>query len=165
MKLHVIGKKFIALATAMAMLSVFAKSKSSDDFDDDIDGEMYSFSLEDDIESVGGYDVLSEFLPLGVDVVWTGKKFKTPKAGKIKYSKSEEDFVDKKESDNPSGLKLKYNKKTGKVTGSFKVYCSYESKKGKMKLKTYTAKVSGFLSEEESLVVKLKGKTYAATLD
>ena len=164
MKTKVVCRKIVALIATVATLSVCAKSKSSDDDDVDFEGDSYSFSLADEVEYIGDYDVLTEFLPSGVDVEWTGKKFKTPKAGKIKYSKDEEAFVDKRESENPSGLKLKYSKKSDKVTGSFKVYCQYENKKGKLKLKTYKAKVSGYLSDE-SLNVKVKGVMYSATLD
>ena len=52
-----------------------------------------TFTLEDMAEDIGGYEVLSEFLPEGVEVTWTGKKFKMPKAGKVKYSKSEENLA------------------------------------------------------------------------
>ena len=113
----------------------------------------YAFAFEDDFpDEIGGYEVLTEFLPDGVELEWTGKKLKAPKAGKVKYSKKEEDFVDTKDSDNPSGLTVKYSKKKGTVSGSFKVYVA----KSEKKLKTYKAKFSGKLGE--SLKVYVKGK-------
>ena len=103
-------------------------------------GDTLSFSLEDDFpETIKGLEVLSDFLPEDVELEWTGKKLKAPKAGKIKYSKEDEEFIDKKESDNPSGLSVKYNKKKGTVSGSFTVY----TVKNEKKLKKYKAKFSG----------------------
>lgn len=119
----------------------------------------YEFTFEDDFpEEVGGYEVLSEFLPDGVGLEWTGKKLKAPKAGKVKYSKKEGDFVDTKESDNPSGLTVKYNKKRGTISGSFKVYVA----KSEKKLKTFTAKFSGKLGE--SMKVSIKKKVVATAV-
>lgn len=113
----------------------------------------YEFAFEDDFpDEIGGYEVLTEFLPDGVELEWTGKKLKAPKAGKVKYSKKEEDFVDTKESDNPSGLTVKYNKKKGTVSGSFKVYVA----KSEKKLKTYTAKFSGKLGDSMKVTIKKK---------
>ena len=113
----------------------------------------YAFSFEDDFpDEIDGYEVLSEFLPDGVGLEWTGKKLKAPKAGKVKYSKKEESFVDTKDSDNPSGLSVKYNKKKGTVSGSFKVYVA----KSEKKLKTYTAKFSGALGGSLKVYVKKK---------
>ena len=113
----------------------------------------YAFAFEDDFpDEIGGYEVLTDFLPDGVELEWTGKKFKAPKAGKVKYSKKEGDFVDTKDSDNPSGLTVKYNKKKGTVSGSFKVYVA----KSEKKLKTYTAKFSGKLGDSMKVTIKKK---------
>lgn len=120
-------------------------------------GDLLSFSLEDDFpEEFNGYEVLDEFLPNGVELEWTGKKLKVPKAGKIKYSKKDEDFIDKKDSDNPAGLKIKINKKKNTVSGSFKIYVA----KSEKKLKSYTAKFSGRLGGSLNVTVK---KTVVAT--
>ena len=120
---------------------------------------ILSFSFEDDMpDEISGYEVLSEFLPDGVSLEWTGKKLKAPKAGKVKYDKKEEDFVDTKDSDNPSGLSVKYKKKTGKVSGTFKVYVA----KSEKKLKTYKAKFSGKLGE--TMNVTVKGKRVATVV-
>ncbi len=124
------------------------------DQDRDMDQDSaYEFTFEDEFpDEIGGYEVLTEFLPDGVGLEWTGKKLKAPKAGKVKYSKKEEGFVDKKDSDNPSGLSVKYNKKKGTVSGSFKVYVA----KSEKKLKTYTAKFSGKLGESMNVTIKKK---------
>ena len=47
-----------------------------------------TFTVDLDLDTIGGYEVLSEFSPDGVEVVWTGKKFTTPKAGSVKYKKT-----------------------------------------------------------------------------
>lgn len=123
-------------------------------------GDELSFSVEDLPEEIQGREVLEEFLPSGITVEWTGKKFKVPKAGKVKYSKSEEGFVTTRE-DNPCGLKLKVNKKKGTVSGSFKVYVA----KSEKKVKTYTAKVSGRLGETLTVKISKVSGSYEATLD
>ena len=73
-------------------------------------------------------------------------------------SDQEEAFVDTKDSENPSGLSVKYSKKTGKVSGSFKVYVA----KSEKKLKTYKAKFSGKLGE--SMGVTVNGKSVATAV-
>ena len=129
------------------------------ELDDDSD---LSFSFEDEFpEEIGGYEVLTEFLPDGVGLEWTGKKLKAPKAGKVKYSKKEESFVDTKDSDNPSGLKLSISKKTGTVKGSFKVYVA----KSEKKLKSYTAKVTGIIGGDGLTVTIKNGGAYGASLE
>ena len=104
------------------------------------------------VDEISGYEVLSEFLPDGVALEWTGKKLKAPKAGKVKYSKKEEAFVDTRDSENPSGLSVKYNKKTGKISGTFKVYVA----KSEKKLKSFKAKFSGKLGDSMGVIVKGK---------
>ncbi len=123
-------------------------------------GDTLSFSLEDEdeMETLDGYEVLSEFLPSEVTLEWTGKKLKAPKAGKIKYSKKEGGFVDAKDSDNPSGLSIKVNKKKGTVSGSFKIYVA----KSEKKVKSYTAKFSG--KAGVSMSVRVKGKVVATAI-
>ena len=121
-------------------------------------GATVSFSFEDEFpETVNGYEVLTEFLPDGVSLEWTGKKLKAPKAGKIKYSKKDEGFIDKKKSDNPSGLSVKVNKKKGTISGSFKIYVA----KSEKKLKSYKAKFSGKVGESLSVTLKKKVLTTA----
>ena len=139
-----------------------------DDWDDEEEEEElesdsdYSFTFEDDFpEEIGGYEVLTEFLPDGVGLEWTGKKLKAPKAGKVKYSKKEEAFIDAKNSDNPSGLSVKYNKKKGTVSGSFKVYVAKTEKK----LKSYTAKFSGKLGGSMSVSIKKQGVVATAIIE
>ena len=85
----------------------------------------------------------------------------TPKAGKVKYVKSEEDFDDVKDSENPCGLKVSINKKTGKVSGSFKIYTAKTEKK----LKTYTAKISGYVGNETLTVTVKKIGSVSASLE
>jgi len=121
--------------------------------------DVVTFSFEDEMpDEISGYEVLSEFLPDGVSLDWTGKKLKAPKSGKVKYSKKEEAFVDTKDSDNPAGLSVKYAKKTGKVSGSFKVYVA----KSETKLKSFKAKFSGKLGQ--SMGVFVKGKRVATAV-
>ena len=120
-----------------------------------------TFTLSADVDELPfPYEVLS-FSPDGVGVEWTGKKFKTPKAGKVKYVKSDEDFDDVKDSENPCGLKVSINKKTGKVSGSFKIYTAKTEKK----LKTYTAKISGYVGSETLTVTVKKIGTVSASLE
>lgn len=149
--------KQIAVVSLAVILPIVGFSKSSlktlvlgEDIVLEPEDEL-TFTLAEDLEELPfPYEVLS-FSPDGVGVEWTGKKFKTPKAGKVKYIKSDEDFGDSKDSDNPCGLKVSINKKTGKVSGSFKVYTAKTEKK----LKTYTAKISGYVGSE-TLTVTIK---------
>ena len=123
--------------------------------------DILTFSLLDDVpDTINSMEVLSEFLPEAVELEWTGKKFKTPKAGKIKYSKEDETFVDTKESDNPAGLKVKYNKKSSVISGSFTIYMV----KGEKKLKKATAKFSGKLGSTMTVYVGKKAIS-TATVD
>lgn len=122
--------------------------------------DSLSFSLEDMEDSIDGYEVLSEYLPGGIEITWTGSRFKVPRAGKVKYSKKEGDFVTTND-DNPCGLTISITKK-GKVSGSFKVYVA----KSETKVKAYTAKFSGYLgSDGISVSIKKAGIYTAATLD
>ena len=108
----------LAFVLSFVLLPIlgWAKSKSITIGETVLEPEdTLSFSLEEMADEIGGYPVMSEYLPDGVEVEWTGKKFKTPKAGSVKYSKKEEDFITTSE-DNPCGLKVSINKKTGKVT-------------------------------------------------
>lgn len=155
------------LLMMVAMLPFIGFSKSSLKtltFGDDIVLEPESeltFTLSADVDELPfPYEVLS-FSPDGVGVEWTGKKFKTPKAGKVKYVKSDEDFDDVKDSENPCGLKVSINKKTGKVSGSFKIYTAKTEKK----LKTYTAKISGYVGSETLTVTVKKIGTVSASLE
>ena len=106
------------------------------------------FALDDMVDTIGSYTVLDSFLPAGIEITWTGTKFKVPKAGRVKYSKSEGDFVTTRE-ENPCGFKISISSK-GKVRGSFKVYAANGTK-----LKSYTATFSGNL-EGDGLSVKVK---------
>ena len=119
-----------------------------------------AFSISDIADEIGGGTVLSEFLPTGIAVTWTGKKFKVPKAGKVKYSKREGDFIATQD-DNPCSFKISISKKTGKVKGSFKVYVAV----GDTKVKAYTAKFSGSLGGEISVSIKKIGVSATASLE
>ena len=117
------------------------------------EGESLTFSLsEEALDEIDGYEVLTEFLPSGVALEWTGKKLKAPKSGRVKYSKKEGGFVDTKDSENPSGLSVRYNKTSGKVSGSFKIYVAKTEKK----LKSYSARFSGTIGEEMNVSVRGK---------
>ena len=159
--------KHCVLLMTVSMLPFISFSKSSLrtlTFGEDIVLEPESeltFTLSADVDELPfPYEVLS-FSPDGVGVEWTGKKFKTPKAGKVKYVKSDEDFDDVKDSENPCGLKVSINKKTGKVSGSFKIYTAKTEKK----LKTYTAKISGYVGSETLTVTVKKIGTVSASLE
>jgi len=159
--------KHCVLLMVVSMLPFISFSKSSLrtlTFGEDIVLEPESelmFTLSADVDELPfPYEVLS-FSPDGVGVEWTGKKFKTPKAGKVKYVKSDEDFDDVKDSENPCGLKVSINKKTGKVSGSFKIYTAKTEKK----LKTYTAKISGYVGSETLTVTVKKIGTVSASLE
>ena len=164
-------KMAIAVFAAMATCATLAKSSSEDDdYDDDSDSLSFSMDTEEFPETVGSnYYILTEFLPTSIPVEWKGNKLKTPKSATPKVKKVDGEYevvISEKGEENPCGLKLKYNKKSGKITGSFKVYATYENKKGKLKLKKYSAKVSGFLEEEEGLTVTIsKIGNYSATLE
>lgn len=163
-------KMAVAVFAAMVTCATLAKSSSEDDdYDDDLDSLSFSMDTEEFPETVGGNYILTEFLPTGISVVWKGNKLKTPKSATPKVKKVDGEYevvISEKGEDNPCGLKLKYNKKSGTVTGSFKVYATYENKKGKLKLKKYSAKVSGSLDEEVGLSVNVSkiGK-FLATLE
>lgn len=84
-----------------------------------------------------------QYFPDGVKVELVGKKLvvaDNAKAGKLKLARksTELDLAKCKFTDNMSGLKLTYKQKTGKFTGSFKVY---NLEKGK--IKSYSVKVTG----------------------
>ena len=152
-------------------------SDYSDSSDSDVtyylggDEEYLTFSLDstDFPADINGNEVLTEYLPDGVEVEWTGKKLKTPKSSAPKVKKVDgvyEVVVSEKGEDNPSGLKLSYKKKKGTVSGSFKVYAISEGKNGRLKLKSYSAKVSGVFGSEDGLTVKIsKVGTFSATLE
>ena len=121
--------------------------------------DSLSFAVEELPDEIGGNSVLGEYLPDGIEVVWTGRRFKVPAAGRVRYSKKDGDFVATKD-DNPCGFKVSISKK-GKVTGSFKVYAV----KGEKTLKTYTAKVSGYLGGELAVSIKKADFYTVATLE
>lgn len=151
----------LALATAIPVLG-FSKSKLKEFIFGDIylePEDSVMFSVEDLPDEIGGYETMSEYFPEGIEVIWTGKKFKNTKAGKVKYSKKEGDFVTTND-ENPCGFKVSINKKTGKVSGSFKVYVA----KSEKKLKAYTAKVKGYLGYPLTVTIKKVG-TYEGSLD
>ena len=153
------------LVVATTAFSLFAKSSSSKTFTyGDITlepEESLSFSVDEMPAEIGGMEVLEEYLPSGIDVEWTGKKFKTPKATKVKYSKETESFdVKNDERENYCGLKISI-KKNGSVSGSFKVYVA----KSEKKVKALTAKVSGRLGNTLKVTVKGVSGSYEATLE
>ncbi len=152
------------LVVATTAFSLFAKSSSKTFTYGDITlepEESLSFSVDEMPEEIGGMEVLDEFLPSGIDVEWTGKKFKTPKATKVKYSKESESFdVKKDDRENYCSLKISI-KKNGTVSGSFKVYVA----KSEKKVKALTAKVSGRLGNTLKVTVKGVSGSYEATLE
>lgn len=165
-----IMKMSVAVLAAMTTCALLAKSSSDDDDDEDYGSNVLVFSMDTDEfpETVGGNYILTEYLPEAIPVTFNKNKLKTPKAAAPKVKKVDgegEVVVKEKGEDNPCGLKLSYKTKTGKITGSFKVYATYETKKGKLKLKKYSAKVSGSLGEEGLKVTISKIGTFSATLE
>ncbi len=122
-------------------------------------GDALFFSVDAMPDTIDGQDVLTEFAPDGIAVEWTGKKFKAPKAGKVKYKKSEEGFYSTSD-ENPCALKIKITK-AGKVSGSFKVYVA----KSETKVKAYTAKFSGKIGEEMKCTIKKISGSFSAIVD
>lgn len=147
-------KTALVALTALATLAAFpAKTSIYVDGEELEPGDSLSFEIDDEDfpETIGGNEVLTEYLPYGISVEWTGKKFKTPKSATPKVKKIDGDYeivVSDKGADNPCALKVSYKKKTGKVSGSFKIYTVYENSKGKPKIKKYSAKFSGSLGEK-----------------
>lgn len=154
---------FTVLATAIACTCLASKKVSLSYGDGEVlePDDSLTFSLEDELpETIDGYEVLSEFAPDGIEITWTGKKFKAPKKGKVKYSKSWEDFVTTND-ENPCGLSVSYSKKTGNVKGSFKVYVA----KSEKKVKSYTAKFSGKLGGTLRVTIKKVSGSVEAVLE
>ena len=77
----------------------------------------------------------------------------------LEFHQKEGDFITTSD-DNPCGLKGSINKKSGKVSGSFKVYVQ----KSEKKVKSYSAKISGYLGSDITVTVKKAG-TFGATLE
>ena len=164
-------KVVAAIAFAAIAFAAYPKSNSYSIYYGDGDvvepGDSLSFSVEDLPDEISGREVLYEYLPDGLDIEWTGKKFKTPKSASPTVKKIDGEYeivVSEKGEDNPCSLKFSYNKKKGKVTGSFKLYTCYETSKGKLKLKSYTAKISGTLGSDSLRVTIKKVGTFTASL-
>ena len=83
---------------------------------------------------------MTDYLPDGLAVAQSGKKWVVAKAGKVVYAKGTTTVDETKLGDNPSALKLKYNSKDGSFSGSFKIYSSVDGKP-----KATTVNVSGVL--------------------
>ncbi len=98
-----------------------------------------SFLLMDEPD-VDGAEVLYDFVPWEVEIS-AGARWTLPAAGNVKYDRAAEAYVDAKDSQNASGLKLTYVAKTGAFKGTFKLYATDASGH----LKKYTAKVSGVM--------------------
>ena len=83
---------------------------------------------------------LTDYLPDGLAVAQSGKKWVVAKAGKVAYAKGTTDIDETKLGENPSALKLKYNSKNGSFNGSLKIYSPADNK-----LKATTVNVNGVL--------------------
>lgn len=131
--------------------------------DDDDDDEVFehgehTFTVEtDDYELNEKYELLTEILPEGVEIVTSSaKKWNCGKTPSIKYKKFKEDGetwyelvgLDDEVKTNYSGLKLTFDKKKNTVKGSFKAYATneYSIEKGKPKLKSYSFTLKGSIS-------------------
>ena len=156
--------KMIAVVALAALLPfvAFGKKKTLVIGDMTLEPDTsLTFALADAPDEINGMEVLSEYLPDGIDVTWTGSKFKVPKSSKPKFSKKQDDFVtSEKRDENNCGFKCSVNKKTGVVKGSFKVYVQ----KSEKKLKAYGASFRGTLGDG-GVAVRIAGASYEATLD
>lgn len=152
----------VALAAVLPFVA-FGKKKTLVIGDQTLEPDTsLTFTLTDAPDEINGMEVLSEYLPDGIDVTWTGSKFKVPKSSKPKFSKKEEDFVtSEKRDENNCGFKISVNKKSGAVKGSFKVYVQ----KSEKKLKAYSASFRGTLGDG-GITVSVRGAgSYDASLD
>ncbi len=96
-----------------------------------------TFQMEDFFD-LDGAD--SGFSPDGTAIDASSGLWRLPKADGVKFSKDDGWYVqDGKDYGNPAGLKLKYTAKTGRFTGSFKVFAVTDAGKSKK----YSAKVTG----------------------
>lgn len=171
MNMKNIARLAIVAVAAATTLATYAKSskKVLAYGDTVLEPEDYiTFTLDEFPDEIGGREVLTEYLPNGIDVEWTGKKFKPPKSASPKVKKVDGDWeivVKEKGEDNPCSLSVSYKAKKGTVSGSFKVYTVTYNSKGKPKLKSYTAKYSGVLGQELSVSIKKAGIYTTATLE
>lgn len=97
-----------------------------------------AFSVTDSFD-VDGAVVDDSLLPVGVEVIVSGTKWKLPKADTVKFLRDEEAYEIVRDYGNPAGLKLTYAAKTGTFKGSFKVYAVTDAGKSKK----HTATVNG----------------------
>lgn len=91
---------------------------------------------------LGGYTLCEQFLPNGVTVTPSGRKWIVAggaRAGRIRLVDGK--VVNLANSDNPSGLKLTYTAKSSSFKGSFKLY-ALNAAGG---LKSFTASVTGIV--------------------
>lgn len=104
----------------------------------------YVFSLDLSQKSLTqcqGLNVINgrTYLPLAQKFTFKNAKMTFPAKGSVRYDKANSKFTINK-MDNPSALKLTYNKTQGYFKGTFTVYCQ----KGTM-VKKYTAVVGGYM--------------------
>ena len=105
------------------------------------DGE-FAFELLGYPESCQGYAVIDgdKYLPIYQTFTSKASRWSFARKGTMKYDRKTGKFV-MSSSDNPSGLKLSYNKTSGFFKGSFTVY----AKRTEKMAKRYTANVTGFM--------------------
>lgn len=167
MQMKKMTKLALAAAVAFATMLGYGKSKSIVIAGETIEpGDTLTFDLNaDDLpETIKGQEILTEFLPNGVEVEWTGKKFKTPKSASPKVKKIDGEYeivVKEKGEDNPSALKVSYKGST-RVKGSFKIYTTYE-KKGKPKIKSYSVSFTGRPGVSDGINVSAKKAAISCT--
>ena len=143
-----------------------------------LENEEMSFMAEfDELEPENdNYDFLSEMFD-AFATVRSGKTLNFGSAPKIAYKKFREDGetwyelaeFDEERYPNVNAIKLTYKPDTGAFSGSFKIYASNEfavDDGRKPTLKTYTAKVSGYVVNGVgvgTVSVKIGRKTYTGT--
>ena len=86
-----------------------------------------------------------DLLPVGETFTVANNRWKFAKNATVKVTANGLYVDDASGKTNLSALKLAYTSKTGLFKGSFRVYALEDASNGKMKLKKYTVKVTGFV--------------------
>lgn len=82
------------------------------------------------------YPVFTDWLPANQTFTAAGTRWTFPKAGKAKYDRTSQAFVNTAETTNPSGMKLTYKSSTGYFKGGFYVcYKMSDTKVARKKMK------------------------------
>ena len=107
-----------------------------------LDDGTYVFAVSGISGAVGGYEVIDgdKYLPTAQAFTSASSSWKFARKGSLRYNSQSGKFA-MSATDNPSGLRLTYKSASGYFKGSFTVY----TKRNVKYIKTYTAKVTGFM--------------------